>query len=71
MLKSLNSNISTEWNEDLGPVLRSFSKNMMNEMIPIAQEFLYDEEIPPECLQSIAKLSAGVSDRKLRAMRCK
>ena len=71
ILKYLNANISTEWNEDLGPVLSSYSEMMMKQMFPIVQEFLDDREISSECLQSVAKLAAGLSERRLWAMRCK
>lgn len=78
VLDYLTANISTEWNEDLGPVLKSFSKvlsesfpkTLLKELTPVAQEFLHDKQISPECLQSMGALAAGIGEGQLWAMRC-
>ena len=66
----LQANTSTEWNEDLEPVLENLLKRVRKELFPIVQEILYDEEISNECLQSLARLNSGFADRRLWAFKC-
>lgn len=68
---TLRENItSTEWNEDLEPVIEAVTKRLRKKLIPIAQEILYDENIPTECTQSLARIASGINDRRLWALRC-
>ncbi|XP_003741892.1 O-acyltransferase like protein [Galendromus occidentalis] len=59
----------SKWNSDLAPVIANLSKRMRREFLPIAQEILYDDEIPAECLQSFLRLASGLSDGKMWALR--
>ncbi|XP_003741888.1 nose resistant to fluoxetine protein 6-like [Galendromus occidentalis] len=57
------------WNEDLEPVLANLTKQMRRQILPYAQEVLYDDEIPQECLQSFLRIASGLNDGKVWAMR--
>src|SRR5687768_15328150 len=62
---------TTEWNEDLAPVLESLGKRVRKEFFFIAQDILYDDDIDGDCIQSFMRIANGLQNMDLWALRRK
>lgn len=69
-IDDLRLNISQDWSADLEPVIENLSKRLRRELLPLVHDILTDEEISTDCLRSLVKLSSGLNEHRLWAMKC-
>lgn len=67
----LQAKVSSEWNEDLEPVIESITGRIQKMLLSTGADIVYDETLSFECLRSLVRIATGLRDRKVWALKCK
>ncbi|XP_022687990.1 nose resistant to fluoxetine protein 6-like isoform X6 [Varroa jacobsoni] len=65
----LQAKVSSEWNEDLEPVIESITGRIQKMLLSTGADIVYDETLSFECLRSLVRIATGLRDRKVWALK--